>query len=278
MTRPKTRREILDQLREKTDRGEPLLLFGAGTGLTAACAERGGADMIGIYSTAVYRMRGLPSLLAWLPYGDANEELRRMAREIVPSVKAAPCIAGVGAHNPSLNLEHLLDAVSFRGFSGVTNEPFCSLYGPAFAGQLERAGIGFSREVELIGRARERELLTVAWVMSPEEAVAMTRAGADLIGAMIGVTTGGLSGAAETVSLEKAVEEVRAMRAAAKDVRSDILVLTHGGPFADVASAERSLMETGAEGYAAGSSGERIPTEAAVIDITKRYKTMKTCW
>jgi len=269
-----TRQEILRRLNDQVDSGKAILMFGAGTGLTAKCAEKGGADLIGVYSTAIFRMRGLPSILAWLPYGDANEHLLSMSREILPAVKATPCLAGVGAHDPALNFDVFFDQLERMGFSGINNEPFCGLYGPYFARQLEQAGLGFSREVELIRRARERDLFTVAWAMSPEEAARMAQAGADVVGAMIGVTSGGMSGASETVTLEQATEDVQAMVLAAKRENPDVLVLTHGGPFADVRTAQYSIQHSGAVGYASGSSGERIPTEQAVIGITREYKQM----
>ena len=167
-----------------------------------------------------------------------------------------------------------MDIVIKAGFSGVTNEPFVGLYGKYFADQLERAGLGFSREVELIRRARAKEIFTVAWAMSPEEAYQMAEAGADVIGAMIGVTTGGMSGESEVISLEEAVEDVREMMAAARRANPAVMVLTHGGPFADVETAQYSITHSGAAGYASGSSGERIPTEEAVVGITREYKAM----
>ncbi len=275
MAQKYTREQIMERLHGQIKSGRPLLMFGAGTGLTAKCAEKGGADIIGVYSTAIYRMRGLPSLLAWMPYSNANEHLLNMAGEILPIVKTTPCIAGIGAHDPALDLDDFLDTVMKAGFSGVTNEPFVGLYGKYFAEQLESAGLGFSCEVELIRRARAKNIFTVAWAMSPQEARQMAEAGADVIGAMIGVTTGGMSGASEVISLDEAVAEVRAMIDAARSVNPDALVLTHGGPFADVATAQYSIQHTDAVGYASGSSGERIPTEEAVVGITRQYKAMQ---
>ncbi|HWQ76362.1 MAG TPA: phosphoenolpyruvate hydrolase family protein [Syntrophomonas sp.] len=274
MAQKYSRKQVMERLQRQTDAGHPVLMFGAGTGLTAKCAEKGGADLIGVYSTAIYRMRGLPSLLAWMPYSNANEHLLNMAKEILPIVQTAPCIAGIGAHDPALDLDDFLDIVIKTGFSGVTNEPFVGLYGKYFADQLERAGLGFSREVELIRRARAKDIFTVAWAMSPEEAYQMAEAGADVIGAMIGVTTGGMSGESEVISLEEAVEDVREMMAAARRANPAVLVLTHGGPFADVETAQYSITHSGAAGYASGSSGERIPTEEAVVGITREYKAM----
>ncbi len=250
-------------------------MFGAGIGLTARCAELGGADLIGVYATARFRMMGKPSLLAWLPYSDANAHVREMAREILPVVKEVPCIAGIGAHDPGLDFEAIITEMVELGFSGVTNEPFVGMYGKEFAAQLEAAGLGFSRELELIATARKLGVFTVAWAFDAEEARLFAEAGADVIGAMVGVTAGGLTGAAATLGLEEATKQVQAICAAAHAVDPGIFVLTHGGPFKDVESAQYSLQHSDAVGYAAGSSGERIPTEQAVISLTRQFKQMR---
>lgn len=161
------------------------------------------------------------------------------------------------------------------GFAGITNEPFVGLYGSWFAEQLEAAGIGFSREVGLITAARARDIFTVAWVFTPDEARAMTQAGADVIGAMIGVTVGGMSGASQSIGLDEATRQVETILQAAREINPQVIVLTHGGPFKDVETAEYSIINSGADGYAAGSSGERIPTETSVITLTKKYKDMR---
>ena len=266
------RAEVVERLRSQVQAGKSILMFGAGIGLTARCAELGGADLIGIYTTAFYRMQGKPSLLAWLPYSDANAHVAEKAEEILPVVKETPCIVGIGAHDPNRNLESFMEKMLGMGFSGVTNEPFVGLYGPAFAAQLEAAGIGFSREVELIALAHRKNIFAVAWAFTPDEARRMAEAGADVVGAIVGVTAGGLTGAKKTMSLEEATEQVRAMCLAAKQVKPDIMVLTHGGPFKDPETAEYSIKHSDAIGYAAGSSGERMPTEQGVIETTKGYK------
>lgn len=267
-----TRAQVLERLRAQLKEGRALLMFGAGIGLTAKCAEQGGADLIGVYSTARYRMMGLPSLLAWLPYGNANGHVMEMAREILPVVGETPCIAGIGAHDPARDHETLIDEMVRRGFSGITNEPFAGIYGREFAQQLEDAGIGFSREVALIDAAHRRDIFTVAWAFTPEEARIMARAGADVIGAIVGVTVGGMSGARKAPGLEEATKEVASICTAAREVNPDVIVLTHGGPFKDVETARYSILHSGADGYAAGSSGERLPTEVSVVAITMRYK------
>lgn len=269
------RSEVIDRLRTQLNNGQALLMFGAGTGLTAKCADLGGADLVAVYSTAKYRMMGLPTLLAWMPYEDCNTCVRQMAREIIPVVKKAPCIAGLGAHNPAVNLEKIIDEMMTMGFSGITNEPFAGLYGEQFAKQLEDAGIGFSREVELIKIAHKKDVFTVAWAFNEAEARIMAEAGADVIGAIIGVTSGGLTGAKEVMTLDKATAEVQKICLAARSINPEVFILTHGGPFADVATAQFSIANSDADGYASGSSGERMPTESAIIAITKEYKTIK---
>ena len=275
MARKYTREQVMDRLHRQIEVGIPLLMFGAGIGLTAKCAELGGADLIAVYSTAIYRMKGQHTLMAFLPYSNANEHVARMAREILPAVKETPCIVGIGAHDPGLNLELFLDEMMALGFSGVTNEPFAGIYGPEFAAQLEGAGLGFSREVELIALAHSKGIFTYGWAFNPAEARRMAEAGADVVGALVGVTAGGLSGAAQSQTLEQATEAVQAMYLAAREVNPDVIVFTHGGPFKDPETAEYSIMHSGAAGYAAGSSGERLPTENAVIEVTKSYKRMK---
>jgi predicted TIM-barrel enzyme len=275
MARRYTRQEILKMLGNQIKGEKPILVFGAGSGLTARSAELGGADIIAVYSTAIYRMRGLPTILAFLPYSDANEEVRRMAKEILPAVHETPCIVGIGAHDPSLNLERFMDEMVDNGFSGITNEPFAGIYGPEFADQLESAGIGLSREVKMIERAHRKDLFTVAWAFSSEESRRMAEAGADVVGAHVGVTAGGLTGAKGTLDLTEATKAIQAMCETAKKVNPEIIVVTHGGPFKDPESAEHSIVHSDAVGYAAGSSGERLPTEKAVAEVTRQYKEMK---
>lgn len=273
-----SRKEINNNLNKQISKNKALLMFGAGIGLTAKCAELGGADLIGVYTTAIYRMRGLPSLLAWMPYGNVNEDLLIMADEILPIVKETPLIAGIGAHDPSLDIGEFLDQLTDMGFSGVTNEPFSGIYGEFFKEQLKRSGIGFEKEVELIEKAANKDIFTVAWCMSKEEGRLMAEAGADVIGAIVGgVTAGGTTvedEGSKDIDMDQSIASLNDIIEGAMKVNPDIKVLTHGGPINDVESAKHSIINTKAHGYAAGSSGERIPTEEAVIGITKEYKNI----
>jgi predicted TIM-barrel enzyme len=275
MAKQYSRQEIHNLLAKQVDIGKPIFMFGAGTGLTAKCAELGGADLIGIYSTAFYRMQGISSMMAWLPYSNSNDELINSSKYILNVVKKVPCIAGIGAHDPTRSIDNFVDEVMNLGFSGVCNEPFVGMYGKPFSSMLEQANIGFSKEVELISIANKKNIFSLAWAFDVKEAIAMTKAGADIIGAMIGLTSGGLTGAKKTITLEEATEEVRKICEAVKKYNKDAIVITHGGPFENPETAEYSIVNTQALGYASGSSGERIPTESAVIEIVKKYKSMK---
>ena len=275
MAKKYSRQEILSRLRGQLAAGKPLLMFGAGIGLTARCAEAGGADIVAVYSTSIYRIRGQPTLLSVLPYGNTNEIIRGMAGEILPVVKETPCIAGIGAHDPVLNMERFMDELLSLGFSGFTNEPCAGFYGPEFAIQLESVGLGFSREVELISIANRKDVFSVAWCFNPNEARLMAQAGADVIGAIVGVTVGGMVGAKKSMSMEEGAAAIRDMITSARAVKPDIIVLTHGGPFKDPQTAEYSILHSGADGFAAGSSGERLPTEQAVTSVTQSYKQIR---
>lgn len=246
-------------------------MMGCGNGVSALSGERGGADLLAVYSTAILRMRGLPSMIFTLPYYDSNAITLEAARQIVPLIDHTPVIAGLGAHDPSVSLEALLDEAQRAGCCGVMNEPFASIYGPAFAARLERSGLGFSRELELIRRAHARGMFTLGWAAVPEEASAMAEAGADTIGAIILDDGPEFQGKSKAEQLDVAIEKVQQICEAAHAVNPDALVLTHGNPFYDVPTAKASVQRTDAAGYAAGSSGERAPAERAVTAIVEAF-------
>lgn len=250
-------------------------MLGCGCGMSAVSGEKGEADLIAVYSTAILRMRGLPSMIFTLPYYDANAITLEEGARIAPLIRETPVILGLGAHDPSINLDFLLDAVTDNRCCGIMNEPFASIYGEAFARRLERAGLGFSRELLLIRKARDRGLFTLGWAATPDEAASMAQAGADAIGAMIlddGPEFRGITG---EQALEVALEKVRRICRAAHAVNPETMILTHGNPFYDVDTARASIERTDAVGYASGSSGERLPAETAITDITQRFREIK---
>jgi len=260
------RADLAERLRKRTDSGQSLLMMGCGSGLSAISAEQGGADLISVYATAVLRMEGIPTVVSLLPYSDCNDITYRKAEIILPLVKETPCIAGVGAHAPFLDLDRHLERLRAIGFSGVVNEPFAAGYGPAFAENLERAGCGFSREIELIALAHEKDLFTAAWCSTPEEARRMAEAGADMIGVVLFGKFDGMDGA---------IQALKAVTEAARAVRSDVLVLAHGGPFHDPDTARAAVGSCYADGYACGSNGERVCAEEAIRANAARYRDLK---
>jgi predicted TIM-barrel enzyme len=268
-----TREEALERLGEQVTRGSPIIGAGAGTGLSAKCAEAGGADLIIIYNSGRYRMAGRGSLAGLLPYGDANAIVVEMAAEVLPIVRETPVLAGVCGTDPFRLMPVFLRQVKEIGFSGVQNFPTVGLIDGTFRQNLEETGMGYNLEVEMIRVARELDLLTCPYVFTPEDARAMAEAGADVLVPHMGLTTGGAIGAETAKTLDESVELVQAMRDAAVEIDPDILVLCHGGPIAEPEDAAYVLERTqGVVGFFGASSMERLPTEVAMTENMKRFK------
>jgi predicted TIM-barrel enzyme len=270
-----TRGEALRRLRAQVDGGRPIIGAGAGTGLSAKCAEAGGADLIIIYNSGRYRMAGRGSLAGMMPYGDANAIVMDMAREVLPVVSDTPVLAGVCGTDPFRLMGNFLDDVRRAGFSGVQNFPTVGLIDGTFRAGVEETGMGYGLEVDMIRRARELDLLTAPYVFTEDEARAMADAGADVLVPHMGLTTGGAIGARSGLSLEQAIERVQALRDAAVAVNPDILCLCHGGPIAEPEDARRVIEATsGVVGFFGASSMERLPTEVAMTENMKRFKAI----
>ena len=273
-----TRAEALARLRAQVDAGKPIIGAGAGTGLSAKCAEAGGADLIIIYNSGRYRMAGRGSLAGLLPYGDANEIVVDMAREVLPIVRETPVLAGVCGTDPFRLMPVFLDELKRIGFSGVQNFPTVGLFDGTFRQNLEETGMGYGLEVDMIRLARERDLLTAPYVFEEGEAEAMAQAGADVLVPHMGLTTGGSIGADTALTLDDAVERVQALHDAAKRVNPDVLVLCHGGPIAEPEDAAYVLERTeGVVGFFGASSMERLPTETAMTENMRRFKAIPVC-
>ena len=271
-----TRVEALARLREQVAARQPIIGAGAGTGLSAKLAEAGGADLIIIYNSGRYRMGGRGSLAGLMPYGDANEIVVDMAREVLPVVKDTPVLAGVCGTDPFRLMPMFLDELRRIGFSGVQNFPTVGLMDGTYRIGLEETGMGFGLEVDMIRLAHERDFLTAPYVFTPDEATAMARAGADVVVPHMGLTTGGAIGASTSKTLEQCVPLIQAMHDAAKLVNPDILVLCHGGPIAEPDDAAYVLARTeGVVGFFGASSMERLPTEVAMTENTQRFKAIE---
>ncbi|MEV4292385.1 phosphoenolpyruvate hydrolase family protein [Nonomuraea bangladeshensis] len=270
------RQDVLARLRATVAAGRPVIGAGAGTGLSAKCAEAGGVDLIIIYNSGRYRMAGRGSLAGLLPYGDANQIVVEMAAEVLPVVRDTPVLAGVCGTDPFRVMPYFLDQLKAMGFAGVQNFPTVGLYDGTFRQNLEETGMGFDLEVELIRLARERDLVTAPYVFDEEQARAMTEAGADVLVPHVGLTTKGSIGAGTALSLDEAAERVQAMRDAAVAVRPDVLVLCHGGPIAEPEDAAHVLARTeGVAGFFGASSVERLPTERAITEQVRAFKSLR---
>src|SRR5687768_5682638 len=226
------RAQILEKLREKVFRGQPIVGGGAGTGLSAKAEEAGGIDLIVIYNSGRYRMAGRGSAAGLLAFGNANDIVKEMAREVLPVVKHTPVLAGVNGTDPFVLMPLFLQELKAMGFSGVQNFPTIGLFDGVIRASFEETGLGYGLEVDMIHQAHELDLLTTPYVFNPDEARAMTEAGADIVVAHMGVTVGGSIGASSTKTLEQCVAEIDAIAAAAVRVRADVIVLCHGGPIA----------------------------------------------
>jgi predicted TIM-barrel enzyme len=267
------RATALARLRAQVEQGRPIIGTGAGTGLSAKCAEAGGADLIIIYNSGRYRMAGRGSLAGLLPFGDANAIVVDMAREVLPVVRSTPVLAGVCGTDPFRLMPVFLDELQRMGFSGVQNFPSVGLYDGDFRTNLEETGMGYDLEVELVRLAHERDMVTAPYVFSPDDARKMAEAGADVLVPHMGLTIGGTIGAKAGKTLDECAVLVQAMHDAAAAVNPGILVLCHGGPISTPADVQYLLERTsGVVGFFGASSMERLPTEIALTDTVRRFK------
>lgn len=271
-----TRAQALVRLRAQRQADRVIIGAGAGTGLSAKCAEAGGADLIVIYNSGRFRMAGRGSLAGMMPYGDANAIVVDMAREVLPVVQQTPVLAGVCGTDPFRLMPVFLRQLRDLGFTGVQNFPTVGLIDGVFRQNLEETGMGFACEVEMIRLAHELDLLTAPYVFTPAEARAMAEAGADVLVPHMGLTTKGTIGAGTAISLDESVARIQAMHDAAKEVNPDILVLCHGGPIAEPEDAAYVLQRTrGVVGFFGASSMERLPTEQAITENMRRFKALE---
>ena len=270
------RKDLLEKFHAMAARGEPIVGGGAGTGLSAKCEEAGGIDLIVIYNSGRYRMAGRGSLAGLMPYGDANAIVLDMAREVLPVVKKTPVLAGVCGTDPFRDMDVFLDEIARIGFSGVQNFPTVGLIDGTFRANLEETGMSYALEVEMIARARAKDLLTTPYVFSEADAAAMAKAGADIIVCHMGLTTGGSIGADTALKLDQCPALIDAWAAAALAVKPDALILCHGGPIAEPADAQYVLNQTRhCHGFYGASSMERLPVERALTEQTATFKALR---
>ncbi len=273
---PRNREEILARFRAMIARGEPIIGGGAGTGLSAKCEEAGGIDLIVIYNSGRFRMAGRGSLAGLMPYGDANAIVMEMAAEVLPVVRTTPVLAGVCATDPFRLMDVFLDEVKRVGFAGVQNFPTVGLIDGVFRQNLEETGMSYRQEVEMVALAGAKGLLTTPYVFNEADAVAMARAGADIVVVHLGLTTGGSIGAETALKLPDCPAIVDRIAAAALAEKPDAIILVHGGPVAMPDDADFVLKNTRAcHGFYGASSMERLPAEVALTEQTRAFKRIK---
>ncbi len=269
------RATILKNLNGLIEAGRPIIGGGAGTGISAKSEEAGGIDLIIIYNSGRYRMAGRGSAAGLLAYGNANEIVREMAVEVLPVIKNTPVLAGVNGTDPFVLMPQFLAELKSIGFSGVQNFPTIGLFDGNMRQSFEETGMGYGLEVDMITQAHAIDMLTTPYVFNPDEAREMTKAGADIIVAHMGVTTGGTIGATSAKSLDDCVAEIDAISAAARNVRDDVIVLCHGGPISMPEDAAYVLARTDrCHGFYGASSAERLPAETAIREQIKTFKSI----
>jgi predicted TIM-barrel enzyme len=275
MTKKYTRTQIIEKLRRESNAGISILAVGAGTGLVARCADRGGADLIVVYNSGYYRMNGLPSFVGNMPVGNANDMMLALGREsIMPYKRTTPVIAGVYAVDPTRHLPDVLAVLEDLGYSGVINFPSVGSIEGARRREMEVAGYGYARECEMMTLARARDLFTMAYVYTPDDATAMARAGVDCIVGHMGFTSGGDIGASFAFGLDDAATALEGIFDAALAVRKDLILLSHGGPIATAKDAQYINDRTKAVGFVAASTFERIPIERALQQACSEFKSL----
>jgi predicted TIM-barrel enzyme len=269
------RKDILEKFRGMVAKGQPIVGGGAGTGLSAKCEEAGGIDLIVIYNSGRYRMAGRGSLAGLLAYGNANEIVVEMAREVLPVVRKTPVLAGVNGTDPFMLTEHFLKQLGALGFSGVQNFPTVGLIDGTFRANLEETGMGYGLEVDMIRQAHGLDLLTTPYVFSRDEAAAMVKAGADIIVCHMGLTTGGSIGAETALTLKDCTALINEWSETALSIRKNVMVLCHGGPIAMPEDASYILKNCpNCHGFYGASSMERLPTEIALTEQTRKFKAI----
>jgi predicted TIM-barrel enzyme len=270
------RKQIVEKFHGMIKRGEPIIGGGAGTGISAKCEEAGGIDLIIIYNSGRYRMAGRASSAGLLAYGNANEIVVEMAGEVLPVCKKTPVIAGVNGTDPFVIMPVFLKQLKELGFSGVQNFPTVGIIDGTFRVSLEETGINYSSEIDMIRQAHELDLLTTPYVFSADEAIEMTKAGADLIVPHMGVTTGGAIGATTAKSLAQSVKLIDEWAEAARKIRKDVIVIAHGGPISSPEDVDYVLKHSEhCNGFYGASSVERLPVETAIVEQIKSFKNLK---
>lgn len=271
-----TREQVLRRLKDKLASGRIIVAAGAGTGISAKFEEQGGADLILVFNSGLYRMHGLGSLSGWMAYGNANEvSLQLGERYVLPIVKEVPVVCSVNGTDPTMVMEILLKRIMDAGFSGINNFPTIGMIDGSFRTALESTGMGYDKEVAVTALAHDMGFFTTAYAFNGDEARRMAEAGCDCLLAHVGLTVGGAIGAKETMNLEQAARKTGEMAEAARAVNPDILVLCHGGPISSPSDVEEILKRAPIHGFVGASSMERLPVEKGIREMTAKFAQIK---
>ncbi len=270
-----TRKEINRLLHERIKQKEPVILGGAGCGLVAAIADSAGIDLILAYNTGPFRMDGNPSGSGYQAYGDSNEITLKLGKRLIPVVKNTPIIGGIGPGDPYRDIELLMDEMMKSGFSGVTNVPTTGVYSDAYRAALESAGAGYEAEVNLMARCNARDIFSVAYAFTQEEVRRVVAAGCDIVSPHVRGTSGGSVGIENVISMDKACEKTQKMYEAAIAENPDVIVVCHGGPFAEPSDVQEAFNRTDVHGFIGASSIERLPVEREIKAAVQSFGGLK---
>jgi predicted TIM-barrel enzyme len=271
-----SRAEVATRLAETLRSGKAIIGAGAGSGLSAKCAELGGIDFLVIYNSGRFRMDGMPSIAGLMPYGNANDIVLELGeRHVLPAVVSTPVFAGICGTDPTRDMKRFLRQVREVGFSGVINYPTVARFDGDIRRDLESVGLGFRRETEMIAMARDLDLYTTCYVRTPDESRQMAEAGVDVVVPHVGLTSGGTIGASNAMTLEAAAAATQAMIEAARKIKPEVIGLAHGGPIVEPEDVAFVLARTDASGFVGASSLERLPVERAIIDVARAFKRLE---
>ena len=268
---------IVARLQTERDAGRAVYDALCGSGITAKFAARGGADLVTTFNLAYYRMQGLSSMAGYLPIGDANAiTLELGERSILNVVRECPVVAGLLGADPTRDMSGFVDKIAAAGFHGVMNCPTVALIDGNFRKDLEETGMGFSKEVDVLGYASRKGMFTKAFTTTPDEALAMAEAGVDNIIIHFGNSSGGSIGSKTVMPLDLAAKRAAAIFDALLPKYEERIFTCHGGAIETPADFERLLdMESRFDGYVGGSSAERFPVEDAVPRATQSFKSVR---
>ena len=275
MVRQFTRKEINERLHSKIAEKKPIIIGGAGIGLVAKIADQTGIDLIMTYNTGPFRMDGHGSLSGYLAYGDSNQMTLTLGEHLLKVIKDTPLIGGIGAADPYRDIDKLIEHMMDMGFSGITNVPTAGLYDGIFRKQIDYTHLGYPEEVKLVENCNKRDIFTAVYAFNEEEAKAMAAAGADLLGAHVGLTLGGTIGAGSALELEEACERTQKMLEAARRENPNIIVVCHGGPFDYPENVQKCFDLTDVNGFIGASSVERLPVEKAIRECIQEFQNLK---